>query len=157
MGVAGHGDNWAERLALRLNLAPRPVAELMWGMGTSRALIAAARLGVLAELAKGPATLEELAARCGLEPEPAGPAAEVARRLALLGRAPSLLDVAGGHGWYSAELCRRHPGLRATVLDLPGSAAIGREIIATAGLSDWVGSPISTVTRSPRTSAAAIT
>ena len=42
----------------------------------------------------------------------------------------SLLDIGGGHGWYSAQLCRRYPQLTATVLDLPGSAAIGREIIA---------------------------
>jgi len=65
-------------------------------------------------------------------------AGEVARKLRLPGDPRSLLDVGGGHGWYSAELCRRHPGLTATVLDLPGSAAIGREIIAEAGLSDRV-------------------
>lgn len=65
-------------------------------------------------------------------------AAEVARKLKLPARARSLLDIGGGHGWYSAELCRRHPGLTATVLDLPGSAAAGREIIAAAGLSGRV-------------------
>jgi hypothetical protein len=65
-------------------------------------------------------------------------AAEVARKLRLPVGARSLLDIGGGHGWYSAELCRRHPGLTATVLDLPGSAAVGREIIAKAGLSDRV-------------------
>lgn len=65
-------------------------------------------------------------------------ASEVARKLKL-GREPrTLLDLGGGHGWYSAELCRRHPGLVATVLDLPGSAAIGRQIIAEAGLADQV-------------------
>ena len=31
-----------------------------------------------------------------------------------------LLDIGGGHGWYSAELCRRYPRLTATVL---GSAS----------------------------------
>jgi SAM-dependent methyltransferase len=71
-------------------------------------------------------------------------AGEVARKLALAGKRGlpeqprSLLDIGGGHGWYSAELCRRHPGLTATVLDLPGSAAAGREIIASAGMSDRV-------------------
>jgi cyclopropane fatty-acyl-phospholipid synthase-like methyltransferase len=49
-----------------------------------------------------------------------------------------LLDVAGGHGWFAATLCQRHPQLRATVIDLPGSARVGREIIAQAGLSDRV-------------------
>ena len=65
-------------------------------------------------------------------------ASEVARKLRLPGDARSLLDIGGGHGWYSAELCRRHPGLTATVLDLPGSAAIGREIIGAAGMADRV-------------------
>jgi 2-polyprenyl-3-methyl-5-hydroxy-6-metoxy-1,4-benzoquinol methylase len=65
-------------------------------------------------------------------------AVEVARKLPLPPGARSLLDIGGGHGWYSAQLCRRHPGLSATVLDLPGSAAIGREIIAAAGMSDRV-------------------
>jgi 2-polyprenyl-3-methyl-5-hydroxy-6-metoxy-1,4-benzoquinol methylase len=65
-------------------------------------------------------------------------AGEVARKLRLPAGARSLLDIGGGHGWYSAQLCRRHPGLSATVLDLPGSAIIGREIIAAAGMSDRV-------------------
>jgi cyclopropane fatty-acyl-phospholipid synthase-like methyltransferase len=47
-----------------------------------------------------------------------------------------LLDVAGAHGWFSAELCKRHEGLRATVVDLPGSARVGREILAKAGISE---------------------
>jgi 2-polyprenyl-3-methyl-5-hydroxy-6-metoxy-1,4-benzoquinol methylase len=63
---------------------------------------------------------------------------EVARKLRLPGDPRSLLDIGGGHGWYSAQLCRRYPRLTATVLDLPGSAAIGREIIAEAGMADRV-------------------
>lgn len=65
-------------------------------------------------------------------------APEVARRLRLAPRPRRLLDLAGGHGWFAAEACRRHPGLRATVLDLPGSVAIGREIIARAGMAGRV-------------------
>lgn len=65
-------------------------------------------------------------------------AAEVARKLRLPGDPRSVLDVGGGHGWYSAQLCRRYPRLAATVLDLPGSTAIGREIIARAGMADRV-------------------
>jgi ubiquinone/menaquinone biosynthesis C-methylase UbiE len=65
-------------------------------------------------------------------------AAEVAKAIRLGERPSELLDVAGGHGWFSAELCRRHEGLRATVLDLPGSARVGREIIAAAGMSERV-------------------
>ena len=63
---------------------------------------------------------------------------EVARKLRLPGDPRSLLDIGGGHGWYSAQLCRRYPRLTATVLDLPGSTAIGREIIAEAGMAGRV-------------------
>ncbi|HET9082140.1 MAG TPA: class I SAM-dependent methyltransferase [Trebonia sp.] len=66
-------------------------------------------------------------------------AAEVAKKIPLPARPRALLDIGGGHGWYAAALCQRHPTLRATVLDLPGSAAVGRELIAAAGLSDRVG------------------
>lgn len=65
-------------------------------------------------------------------------AGEVARKLPLPAGARTLLDIGGGHGWYAARLCDRHPGLTATVLDLPGSAAAGREIIAGAGYADRV-------------------
>lgn len=65
-------------------------------------------------------------------------AGEVAARLRVPAGAASLLDIGGAHGWYAVELCRRHPGLRATVLDLPGSAQIGRELIARAGLAQRV-------------------
>ena len=63
---------------------------------------------------------------------------EIARKLRLPGDPRSLLEIGGGHGWFSAQLCRHYPRLTATVLDLPGSAAIGREIIARAGMADRV-------------------
>lgn len=65
-------------------------------------------------------------------------AQEVARKVRLPPRASSLLDVAGGHGWFAAALCKRHPGLSATVLDLPDSCAVGRQIIASAGMGERV-------------------
>jgi len=65
-------------------------------------------------------------------------AAEVARKLPLPARPRALLDIGGGHGLYSARLAERYPTLTATVLDLPGSAAIGREMISAAGLADRV-------------------
>lgn len=65
-------------------------------------------------------------------------ASEVAKAIRLPKQPTALLDVAGAHGWFAAELCRRHPGLHATVLDLPGSARVGREIIAAAGMQDRV-------------------
>jgi cyclopropane fatty-acyl-phospholipid synthase-like methyltransferase len=49
-----------------------------------------------------------------------------------------LLDIGGSHGLHAAALCRRHPGLRATVLDLEAPVRIGREVIAAEGLADRV-------------------
>jgi SAM-dependent methyltransferase len=49
-----------------------------------------------------------------------------------------LMDVAGGHGGFAMAMCRRHPGLEATVLDLPPSVAVGREIVAEQGFADRV-------------------
>jgi SAM-dependent methyltransferase len=65
-------------------------------------------------------------------------APEVARGLKLRDGATAMVDLAGAHGWFAAQLCERHPGLRATVVDLPGSAAVGREIIAGEGFADRV-------------------
>jgi ubiquinone/menaquinone biosynthesis C-methylase UbiE len=65
-------------------------------------------------------------------------APEVARKLVLLENPRRVLDIGGGHGWYSAALCRRYPQLEATVFDLPGSARIGREIIDAAGPKERV-------------------
>jgi SAM-dependent methyltransferase len=49
-----------------------------------------------------------------------------------------MVDVAGGHGAFSMAMCRRHHGLRATVLDLPPSVRVGRRIVAEQGLADRV-------------------
>jgi 2-polyprenyl-3-methyl-5-hydroxy-6-metoxy-1,4-benzoquinol methylase len=65
-------------------------------------------------------------------------APEVAKKLKLPGAPKRLLDVAGAHGWFSVALCRQHEGLEATVVDLPPSAAVGREIVAEAGMADRV-------------------
>ncbi|MFL5894190.1 MAG: methyltransferase [Thermoleophilaceae bacterium] len=215
-----HPDNLIELAALRLNLAPVPVGEAMFGMALARSVMAGVRLGVFASLCERPATSGELAERLGLDPhgtrlllealrslghvnlredryeidsgarrwlDPRNEstyvgtfiennfdywqwwdrledivrtggsveihgfdardthweryirgqyelarlsAPEVAKALDL-GKDPRrLLDVAGGHGWFSAELCRKYPQLHSTVVDLPGSAAIGRRIIA---------------------------
>jgi SAM-dependent methyltransferase len=49
-----------------------------------------------------------------------------------------LVDVAGGHAAFSMAMCRRHPGLEATVIDLPPSVAVGRRIVAEQGYGDRV-------------------
>jgi cyclopropane fatty-acyl-phospholipid synthase-like methyltransferase len=50
----------------------------------------------------------------------------------------SMLDVGGGPGTYSMLLTAKHPGLRAEVIELPGVAAVAREIVAGAGAADRV-------------------
>ncbi len=220
-------DSPLEYVALKLNLAPVPVGEMMYATPMARSVMAGVKLGLFARLAKGPASVGQLAQELRLQPagtrlllealavgehvrregdaysitdrarrwlDPASEtyvgtfiqhgydfwhwwdhleevvrtgksfeihdrpaddphwrlyirgqfelarlsAPEVAKALKLSPRPKALLDVAGGHGWFSAELCRRHPSLNATVLDLPGSAAAGREIIEEAGMSDRV-------------------
>ncbi len=220
-------DNLPEQLAVRQALGMQPIMELLWGMGTSRVLIASARLGILARLAQGPATADQLAADLSLAPEPtrlllntltgagyltlaegrydfsemsrkwldsASPisvtnfidhgadmwdwwsgledsvrhghqpdlhhsdsgdgfwrryitaqyelarlsAWDVATKIEIPAGARTVLDVAGGHGLFSAELCRLHPEMHATVIDLPGSAAVGRDLMAATPMSDLV-------------------
>jgi SAM-dependent methyltransferase len=46
-----------------------------------------------------------------------------------------MVDVAGGHGGFAMAMCRRHPDLEATVLDLPPSAAVGRKIVEEEGFA----------------------
>ncbi|WP_211259784.1 methyltransferase [Streptomyces violens] len=50
-----------------------------------------------------------------------------------------ILDVGGGAGHTLIELCRQHPQLRGTVLDLPHVCGLAREQIETAGLSGRIG------------------
>ena len=50
-------------------------------------------------------------------------APEVARRVPLPAKPLRMLDIGGGHGYFSVALCRRYPELRSTVLDLPQAAA----------------------------------
>ncbi|MEA2417966.1 MAG: hypothetical protein QOE60_172 [Thermoleophilaceae bacterium] len=49
-----------------------------------------------------------------------------------------MVDVAGGHGGFAMAMCRRHPALEATVIDLPPSAAVGRKIVAEQGFDERV-------------------
>lgn len=49
-----------------------------------------------------------------------------------------LLDVGGGPGTYSVELVQQNPGLRATVLDVPGVLAVSRELVDASGVADRV-------------------
>ena len=61
-----------------------------------------------------------------------------AARLVAVSEPRELLDVAGAHGGFAIAMCRLHPRLRATVLDLPASAAVGRRIVAEAGFAQRI-------------------
>ena len=50
----------------------------------------------------------------------------------------AMLDVGGGPGTYSVLLTERFPGLRAEVIELPGVAAVARELVAAAGATGRV-------------------
>lgn len=63
-------------------------------------------------------------------------AREVARRTKLPPGARSMLDIGGANGIYAAALLRRHPALRATILDLPAAIEAARPLIAQAGLGE---------------------
>jgi SAM-dependent methyltransferase len=67
----------------------------------------------------------------------AGRAAELAARVDLAG-CRTLIDVGGGPGTYAMALCERWPDLRATVLDLPETVAIAREVIGGFGTGERV-------------------
>lgn len=49
-----------------------------------------------------------------------------------------LLDIAGSHGLFAAELVRRHPGLTAEVIELENALAAARELAREEGIADLV-------------------
>jgi SAM-dependent methyltransferase len=49
-----------------------------------------------------------------------------------------MLDIGGSHGYISVAMCRRYPGLRAVVLDLPGAVKSAAPILAKEGMGDRV-------------------
>ncbi len=66
-----------------------------------------------------------------------GPARQLARKIDLSG-AKNLLDVGGGTGAFAITLCRAFPDLTATIVDFPNVAALGRDYVAKAGLSERI-------------------
>jgi SAM-dependent methyltransferase len=65
-------------------------------------------------------------------------AAEVARRVPVPKGAQRMLDIGGSHGYYSVVICRRHPGLRSVVLDLPQAICHAAPLLAQEGMGDRV-------------------
>lgn len=64
--------------------------------------------------------------------------ADVVARAIPVKRPRRLLDLAGGPGLHSAAMCRRHPGLEATVVELEAPAALARDRLARAGMADRI-------------------
>jgi SAM-dependent methyltransferase len=62
----------------------------------------------------------------------------LARRVPVPAGATAMLDIGGSHGYFSVVLCRRHPGLKATVLDLPEAVAHAAPLLEREGMGDRV-------------------
>ena len=65
-------------------------------------------------------------------------AGELARRAPVPRGAREMLDLGGSHGFSSVALCRRHPGLRATVFDLPEAVEHAAPLLAEQGMGESV-------------------
>jgi SAM-dependent methyltransferase len=63
---------------------------------------------------------------------------EVAWRTPVPRNARLMLDLGGSHGHYAAEICRRHPGLSAQVLDLPNAIDMAAPLLAAEAMGDRV-------------------
>ncbi|HWG45286.1 MAG TPA: class I SAM-dependent methyltransferase [Gemmataceae bacterium] len=66
-------------------------------------------------------------------------ASEVAARLPVPASARRMLDIGGSHGYYSVALCRRHPELHSTILDLPSAVEFARPILARENMGERIG------------------
>jgi predicted O-methyltransferase YrrM len=62
----------------------------------------------------------------------------LARRVPVPAGASEMLDIGGSHGYFSVVLCRRHPRLRATVLDLPRAVEHAAPLLEREGMGDRV-------------------
>ena len=62
----------------------------------------------------------------------------LAKRIPVKSGATRLLDLAGSHGLMGATICRRHPPMKATVIDLPAAIPPARELAVREGITDLV-------------------
>ena len=62
----------------------------------------------------------------------------VADRVPVKGGARRLLDIAGSHGLFGAAICRKHPPMKSTVLDLPAAIEHARELARAEKIDDVV-------------------
>ncbi|MFL5339743.1 MAG: methyltransferase [Gemmataceae bacterium] len=66
------------------------------------------------------------------------PAHWVAGHLPLSRTARRMLEIGGGHGYFSVAICRRYPQLRATILELPEAIKHAGPLLAKEGMGDRV-------------------
>lgn len=64
--------------------------------------------------------------------------AEVGKKTPVPASATHMLDIGGSHGLYSAEICKRHPQLKSTILDLPPAVEKAKPILATLNMGDKI-------------------
>jgi SAM-dependent methyltransferase len=65
-------------------------------------------------------------------------AGEIGRRTWIPPGAREMLDIGGSHGLFSAAICRRRPGLRSVILDLPEAIEFAEPLLAAEKLGDRV-------------------
>jgi hypothetical protein len=65
-------------------------------------------------------------------------AAILSRLVPIPAGATRLLDLGGAHGFLGAALCRSHPPLRSTVIDLPAAIEHGRRLACEGGYAELV-------------------
>jgi cyclopropane fatty-acyl-phospholipid synthase-like methyltransferase len=63
---------------------------------------------------------------------------EIAARTSVPRGAAAMLDIGGAHGFLSVAFCRRHPGLKAVVLELPEAVQASAPLLAEEGMGDRV-------------------
>lgn len=61
---------------------------------------------------------------------------EVAQRILVPAGAHRMIDLGGSHGHFAAEICRRHPGLAAEVMDLAEAIETAAPLLAAEGLGE---------------------
>lgn len=66
------------------------------------------------------------------------PANWVARNLSLPRTARNMLDIGGGHGFFSVAMCRRYPLLQSTILELPQAIKHAAPLLTKEGMGDRV-------------------
>jgi SAM-dependent methyltransferase len=74
----------------------------------------------------------------GMRSGVAFPANWIARRLRLPASARTMLDIGGAHGFFSVAICRRHPRLHATILELPQAIEHAAPLLAKENMGDRV-------------------